>query len=175
MAFLAAAAPYLKVAATVMSVASNERGASTDARRLRGMAGQERATAQRAAIEERRRAGLLESRARAVAAKSGGGVSDPSVIDLIGDISAEGEYRALTRMYEGETAAQSLELEAKERKRLARAKSISTILSGASTFAGDRVPKTFATKYAEDLPVSVKAGTAYADYANKGLGSGRYA
>jgi hypothetical protein len=51
------------------------------------------------------------------------------------DLSAEGEYRALTRMYEGETAAQSLELEATERRHAARGKSISTILSGAATFA----------------------------------------
>lgn len=135
MAWLAAAAPYLQAAGTVLSVGSNERGAKIDARRLRRLAGDERATSQLAAAEERRRARLLESRARAVAAKSGAGASDPSVLNLMADLSAEGEYRALARMYEGETGAQSLELEAKERRRAARGQSISTILSGAATFA----------------------------------------
>lgn len=135
MAFLAAAAPWLQAAGTIMSVVSNERGASSDARQLRTQAGQTRATSQRAANEERRRGRLLESRARALAAKSGAGVTDPTVIKLMDELSAEGEYRALTRMYEGETEAQSMELEARERKRASRGKSISTLLSGASTFA----------------------------------------
>lgn len=135
MAWLAAYAPWLQAAGTVLSVASSERGASSDARQLRRLAGQDRATSQRAANEERRRARLLESRARAVAAKSGAGVSDPTVINLMADLSAEGEYRALTRMYEGETGAQSLETYATQRKRATRGQSIATVLSSASTFA----------------------------------------
>lgn len=135
MAWLAAAAHYMQAAGTILSVVSNERGAKSDARRLRRMAGDERATSQRAASEERRRARLVESRARAVAANSGAGASDPSVLNLMADLSAEGEYRALTRMYEGETSAQSLEMEARERRRAARGQSISTILGGAASFA----------------------------------------
>lgn len=135
MADLAKAAPFLQAGGTLLSVLSNERGASVENRRLRRLAGNERATSQRSAAEERRLARLMESRARAVAAKSGAGVSDPTVVNLMGDLSAEGEYRALTRMYEGETAAQSLELEGRERKRAARGQSIATVLSGASTFA----------------------------------------
>lgn len=135
MAWLKTAAPYLDVGSSLLSVLSNERGAAVDSRRLDALAGNERATSQRAAAEERRRARLMESRARAVAASSGAGASDPSVTNLMADLSAEGEYRALTRMYEGETAAQSLELEGRERKRDTRGKSISTILSGAATFA----------------------------------------
>lgn len=135
MAWLAAAAPYLQAGGTALSVLSNERGASIDEKRLRRMAGNERATAQRSAAEERRAARLMESRARAVAAKSGAGATDPTVLNIMGDLSAEGEYRALSRMYEGETAAQSLELEGKERKRAERGRSVATILSSAATFA----------------------------------------
>lgn len=135
MAWLAAAAPYLQAGGSVLSVLSNEQGASSNARQFRYQAGQTRATSQRAAAEERRRARLLDSRARAVAAKSGAGVSDPTVVNLRGDISAEGEYRALTRMYEGETEAGSMEAQAGEVKRAARGKSIATILDAASTFA----------------------------------------
>lgn len=135
MAWLATYAPYLQAAGTVLSVASNERGTATDARNLRRLAGQERASSQRAAIEERRRAKLLESRARAVAANSGAGVTDPTVLNVMADLSAEGEYRALSRLYEGETGAQTMEVEARQRRRATRGNSISTILSGAATFA----------------------------------------
>lgn len=138
MAFLAAAAPYTKGAATVLSVLSNERAAKSDAKQLRYQAGQTRASSQRAAAEERRRARLLDSRARAVAAKSGAGVSDPTVVNLRGDIEARGEYNALSRMYEGETEAGSLELEAVERRRAARGRSIATVLDSAGSIFAEK-------------------------------------
>lgn len=139
MAWLATAAPYLKLAGAGLSVLSNESGARSDASQLRSMAGQDRASSQRAAFEERRRAKLAESRVRAVAAASGAGATDPTVLNIMGDLSAEGEYRALTRMYEGETEAQSKEYQAKQIKRATRGQSISTVLNSGASF--------FATKY----------------------------
>lgn len=132
---LVAAAPFLFGAGTLLTAQAGERAASIENQRLRRLAGSERATSQRAAIEERRRADIVQSRARAVSAASGAGATDPTVLKIMDDLSAEGEYRALTRTYEGETAAQSLELEGAERKRAARGRSISTLLSGASMFA----------------------------------------
>lgn len=70
------------------------------------------AAAQRSAAEERRVARIKESRAVAVAAHGGGSVDDPTVIDIIGDIGAEGEYRALTHMYEGNQRAREHRIEA---------------------------------------------------------------
>jgi len=70
-------------------------------------AGQQRASAQRQAIEDRRRGNLAESRARAVASSGGGQVSD--VANLIGDLNAESKYAAFTSLYEGESAARDLE------------------------------------------------------------------
>jgi hypothetical protein len=70
-------------------------------------AGQARASAQRQAIEDRRRGTLAESRARAVAASGGGQVSD--VANLIGDLNAESKYAAFTSLYEGETQARDLQ------------------------------------------------------------------
>lgn len=61
----------------------------------------ENAAAQRKAEEERRQARLMQSRARAVGAASGGGVD----IDLFGDIEEEGEFRALSALWEGKEAA----------------------------------------------------------------------
>jgi hypothetical protein len=60
---------------------------------------------QRQAEEARRQSALLASRAQALA---GGGAGDVSVTKTIADISAEGELRALTALYEGDTAAQRM-------------------------------------------------------------------
>lgn len=70
------------------------------------------ALAQRRAAEERRQAGMDASRALAVAAASGGGVSDPTIVRLIANTRGEGVYRANVAMYEGEAQARKLRLEA---------------------------------------------------------------
>jgi hypothetical protein len=51
--------------------------------------------------EGQREQEYLESRAVALAAFQGGGVDDPSVQQLIADVSAEGEYRVLSKLYTG--------------------------------------------------------------------------
>ncbi len=163
MAWLSAAAPYLQAAGTVMSVASNEQAAGSDARQLSYMAGQERASGQRAAEEERRRAAFVDSRVRAVAASSGAGANDPTVQNIRADIGAEGAYRALTQEYDANTQAQSLEYQGQARKVAARGRSISTILDSGNSFA---------TKYGDDIvkrrligtSSSQALGTAAADY-----------
>ena len=64
------------------------------------------------ASEQRRQGRLLSSRALAVAAASGAGAGDPTVENIIGDIGAEGEFRALSEMFIGEERARGLEMEA---------------------------------------------------------------
>lgn len=95
--------------------------ANSEARQLQYRAGQTRASTQRSAIDARRQSRYAISRGRAVAAKSGAGVTDPTVINTLADVSAEGEYAALTRMYEGEDAAIGMEATARARKREGRA------------------------------------------------------
>lgn len=75
-------------------------------------AGQEVAIAQRRALEEKRQSQLLQSRALAVAAASGAGASDPTVVHLISEISGEGAYRAAVALYDGEEKARQLRLKA---------------------------------------------------------------
>lgn len=82
--------------------------ANFEAKQMISRAGSERATSQRAAAEERRQKNIVQSRAQAVAAASGGGASDPTVVDLQGDLEVEGEYRALSQLYEGEERARGL-------------------------------------------------------------------
>jgi len=79
-------------------------------------AGQERAAAQRGAMEERRKGRFVSSRAQAVAAASGGGALDPTIVDIGAAIAGEGEYRAMTALYQGEESARGLEGQAALRR-----------------------------------------------------------
>jgi len=76
------------------------------------IAGREIAASQRVAAEERRQSELVASRALAVAASSGAGVTDPTVVRLIAQTKGEGVYRANLALYEGETRARQLRLQA---------------------------------------------------------------
>lgn len=70
------------------------------------------AASQRQALEERRQADLVASRALAVAAASGAGVSDPTVVDIISRTKGEGHYRAAVALYEGEERSRSMRVAA---------------------------------------------------------------
>jgi hypothetical protein len=79
------------------------------ANQLKVEAGQRRASAQRAAIEERRKGRLAQSRATAVAAASGGGVVGTDVENILANLGAEGEYNAQAALYEGDQEARGME------------------------------------------------------------------
>ncbi|MGH6629477.1 MAG: hypothetical protein ACREB3_07075, partial [Burkholderiales bacterium] len=65
-------------------------------------AGNAIAISQREALEQRRQADLVASRNLALAAASGGGASDPTIVRLLSNIAADGAYRAAVALYEGE-------------------------------------------------------------------------
>jgi len=137
----------LAVAGSVLSAGGSILGAKSEAKELRREAvqletnaGLERASSQRRAMEERRQAQLAGSRGLAVAAASGGAADDPTVVNLLAGIEGEGEYRALTALYEGEETARGMEAEAAARRRGAKSakkagliKAGSTILSAGSS------------------------------------------
>jgi hypothetical protein len=74
------------------------------------------ATSQRLAGEERRRADITESRALALAAASGGGASDPTVVKIISELAGEGSYRSAIALYEGEERARQMRIGAQARR-----------------------------------------------------------
>ncbi|WP_016745739.1 hypothetical protein [Rhizorhabdus wittichii] len=116
-------------------IAANK-AAKAEARQMETQAGLERATSQREAMEERRQARLLNSRALAVAAASGGGADDPSVVNLMADIDGEGAYRALTALYEGETEARGLEAQAKARRKEGKNAKIAGFINAGASLLG---------------------------------------
>lgn len=175
----------------------------TEALQLEQNAGQERASSQRSAIEQRRSARYMQARLRALAAASGAGASDPTVVNLDADIAAAGEYGALTAMYEGETRASGMEYGAKIARKEGKAARLagyvgaaskavssyfggagggggSTLLSGASSwyekYGGGGPASAFSggTFSAPRLRGSVSAGTELSDYTRAGIYGPRY-
>ena len=133
----------LSAAGSVLGGKATKKANYAEAAGLERMAGQTRASSQRESIEQRREADLAQSRALALAAAGGGGASDPTVVDIISDLEGEGEYRALTALYNGEEQARGYEDEAKARRKAGKnAKTagiisgVSTVLSGASSLYG---------------------------------------
>lgn len=114
-----------------------EADAKFRAQQMRRKAIAEEASSQRDAIEERRKAMLLQSRATMLAAAGGTGV-DIGAMDIISKIQREGEFNALTALFEGEeraatlrTGAEVSEFQGEREKKASRIKAISTIFSGA--------------------------------------------
>ena len=144
MAELAVAA---QIIGTVISAVSGlrqgqaqEQRANYEAQQLAANATAERAAGQRAGIEQKRQAGLAESRAVALTAAGGGSLLDPTAIDILGGIEAEGDYRAGVENFESESRAQSYESganikrwEGKQAARAGKYQAVSTLLSGAGS------------------------------------------
>ncbi len=95
---------------------TRQRVANIEAAHMDQQAGLTVASAQRQMLEERRQATLLESRAQAVAAASGAGASDKTVLDIISGIASEGAYRSSIALYEGKERARQLHLGAELRR-----------------------------------------------------------
>jgi len=147
----------LSIAGTVFSAVNSYRegqaakvAADSQAAQLRQQAGQEAAMSQRDAILQRRKGAYAMSRARAVAAASGGSVLDPSVLNIMGDIESETESNVLNALYTGKERATGLNYQADMRsfegKQAAKAglvRATGTILS----FAGGETGSSLLEKY----------------------------
>jgi hypothetical protein len=105
---------------------------------------EERSSAQRAASEEMRKARFAQSRLTALA---GEGASDPTVMDLFGDIEKEGRFNAATATAAGEQKASGMEYQAaldqwgadtnaRIKKSAANTTLISGLLSAGGQFSG---------------------------------------
>jgi len=147
-AFLAAAAPYVALATTGVQAYNQIEGGKAARANAEAVAIQQeregkaiQAEAQREALNERKKASYAASRALAVSAASGAGVSNPTVQNILGDIEAEGDYRVLSSLYAGDTDAALANFAAGSTRRTGRARQRgaymnagSTILGGASDF-----------------------------------------
>ena len=112
---LMAGSTLLSLSSQRKQAAQSEQAAQLEGAQLERRAQAERAMSQRDALEERRQARLAQS---ALQARAGGGGAD--IERMSGDIAAEGEYRALSALYAGETGASSSEFAASQRRQAGR-------------------------------------------------------
>lgn len=113
-----------------------------EAEQFRINANQAKAASQRDAEEETRQAALVQSRILAVAAASGAGASDPTVVRLIGKQAGEGAYRAALAIYRGDeqarqnmNAANAREYEAKAAVAAGKTRAFASLVgTGASLY-----------------------------------------
>lgn len=101
---------------------------------------QSRAASQRGAAEELRKSRIIQGNALAAAGASGGGLNDPDVVKIVGDIAGEGKYRAMSSIFEGENQgnnyenqAAGLRMEGKSARRAGTISALGTMASGASS------------------------------------------
>lgn len=121
---------FIPAAMTMMGAFSQANGysAAGDAARLAGQrkaaldqfsaqqltvnAGQSIAASQRVAADVNLSTTLTLSHARAMAAASGAGATDPTVVNLVANLAGQGAYKANLALYEGEDKARSLRMQA---------------------------------------------------------------
>jgi len=127
-----------------------DRLAQFKAKQLEQKAGQERAVSQRKAASARRTARYAESRALALAAASGGGASDPTVVNIMAGIAGEGEMAAQAALYEGEERARGSEMgaeasryEGTQAKRAGYIKAGTTLMSSFSKFGNQSLTEKY--------------------------------
>lgn len=128
------------------AASARKAAAEFEAQQLEQNAGQVMSAAQRQAFETGRTGEYTKSRALAVAAASGGGASDPTVINTIANLASETAYRKSIDLYQGEERARQLNLSAAasrysgqigsdvilDQGRAAETQAISGIVSGAT-------------------------------------------
>lgn len=85
-----------------------EQAAAYNAETLRRRANEESAASQRTAQRERDKKDLALSRQTALAAKSGAGVENPTILQLLEETDSYGDFLASTELYRGESRARGL-------------------------------------------------------------------
>ena len=139
------ASTVLSAGSSVMGGVAADKAASSEAKQLRRNANARVAQGTRDVHEIKRDGKRVES--DAVAAMAGGGSAfDAGMAERLGDIGEITDYNALAAMYEAETDASGLRMQAKARRKSGQRalatgfiKAGSTVLDGASKYYG---PKT---------------------------------
>lgn len=130
--FLKAAGAIVSGVGTIASGVAANRNAQFEAQQLDMKAKEETAAAQRDAQEKRREGALLNSRAQAVAAASGGGagLDAPTIVKIMGNTASRAEYNAQTATYGGLSRAAGLRDQARGRRAEGKASLLGSVFGG---------------------------------------------
>lgn len=137
----------LQAGGTLLGMQASSRAAKIEQMQYRQQADATRAMASMNAAESLRQSQLAESRAIAIAAASGGGVSDVNVVNAIADLKAKGEFDAMSALYEGETQARSLDLRRKVTGWQSKISRTESLLSAGSQLGSGAISSGMFDKY----------------------------
>ncbi len=130
--------------------------AQFEADQLREQSGDAIAAAQRRAWSEERQARYVASETLARAAASGGGASDPTVVNLIAKQAEEGAYRAQVALYDGNARARQLQRQALAREYEGASRKASAEGAGRASMLG--AGATLVTGFAKDSSLFQRFG-----------------
>ena len=127
--------------------------AEIEAKQLDASGREELAAGQREGFELDRETALLQSKQQSLAAASGGGAADPTVLDAMDDVQREGKYRRNLAIYGATQRSRGLHAQAGATRRTGQAAlqgskfaAAGTILGGLGRAASNA--GTFAAQYA---------------------------
>lgn len=95
-------------AGTLASGAAANAQAKSEALAMEAQGKEELAASQREAEEKKREGRIVMSRQQALAANSGGGADDPTILKLMTRTASESDYNARTALYGGEQRKRGL-------------------------------------------------------------------
>lgn len=123
---------------TIAAGAAEQQSANFEAAQMEQKAKEEVAASQRDALQKRKEGAILNSRAQALAAASGGGAGTdaPTIVKLMGQTAGEADYNAQTAMYGGYSRAAGLRDSAKARRASGQASLLGSVLGGFGSMAG---------------------------------------
>jgi len=128
-------AQVTKGAGAIVAGNAKDDAANFEAQQLRMSGRRVMAAATSQAQIEEHKGKLLASRATAVAAASGGGASDPTVVKIISDIKGEATLRANEALYAGESQKQLLQTQANAKKLEGKQARQASIITATGEFA----------------------------------------
>jgi hypothetical protein len=124
--------------------------ARAEAAALKQKANEDAAAGQRVQGTRERQTALVQSRARALAAASGTDAASPDIINNEGQIARQGEYNALSALYEGQSKAAAdnyqADIDLFRAKRIEAGAPLAaggTLLSGISSIANSRLRRNY--------------------------------
>lgn len=140
--------------------------AEFEANVLESNATQRIAIAQRDMFDAQRTTRLVQSRAQAVAAASGGGATSPTALTVMGAMAKEGAYNASRALYSGEEAARGMRLQAFEKRAEGEFAEIGGDLQSQAAQGRGR-----AAEYQSYASIASSVGGMYGKYGGRGFGS----
>ncbi len=137
MAELALIGSFVSAFGTVASGVAANRQAQQDALNMEAQGREELAASQRDAIAKRREGALVNSRAQALAAASGGGAGAdaPTIVKLMSQTAGESEFNAQTALYGGRSRQIGLKQGAAARRAEGKSSLLGSVFSGFGTLA----------------------------------------